>query len=104
MKPGSYRVEVTYPVRGNPKYFLVKDIKVGYRKRKVKKYLGVGEPGPDQLARFRELYANELETRAARKKAEKLMKKLVRDYDSWVDPERLPYHVLPAFDEMVKGQ
>ena len=63
-------MEINYPVRGSPKYFLVKDIKVRYKKRKVKKYLGVEEPGPGELAHYRELYANELEMRAARKKAE----------------------------------
>ena len=40
----------------------------------------------------------------ARKKAEKVIARLVQDYGAWIDPERMPYHVLPAFDQMVKEE
>ena len=35
-----YRVEVNYPQGGQPQFYLVKDVKVGQKKSKVKKYLG----------------------------------------------------------------
>jgi len=66
-----YRVEVSYPSKGKPKYFLVKDVKVRGKKRKVTKYLGSGNPpSPEELKKFRETYAYDIEAKAARKKAE----------------------------------
>jgi len=39
-----YCVEVDYPVKGSPRYFLVRDVRVGERKTKVKRYLCSGNP------------------------------------------------------------
>jgi fido (protein-threonine AMPylation protein) len=65
-----YRVEVTYPSKGKPQYFLVKDIKVRGNKRKIRKYLGVIPLSTADKNAFRKKYAYEMEMRAAIKKAE----------------------------------
>lgn len=71
MARGAYRVEVTYSKYGKPKYFLVKDILVKGKKRKVLKYIKTGEaPSNDELDRFKREHAYQLELKAARKKAE----------------------------------
>jgi len=63
-----YRIEVTIPEKRSPQYYLVKDIRVGNKKTKVKKYIGSGKemPSPGDIERFRILYAWELELRAAK--------------------------------------
>lgn len=65
-----YRVEVTYPSKGKPQYFLVKDVKVRGNKRKVRKYLGIVPLSAEQKDKCREKYAYEMEIRAAQKRAE----------------------------------
>lgn len=71
MARGVYRVEVSYTKTGKPRYFLVKDIKVKGKKRKVAKYIKSGEaPSNEELERFKRDHAYELELKAARKKAE----------------------------------
>jgi len=64
-------VEVNYSKGGKPRYFLVKDIKVKGKKRKVAKYIKTGEaPTNEELESFKREHAYELELKAARKKAE----------------------------------
>lgn len=65
-----YRVEVNYPKTGKPQYFLVKDVKVRGKKRKIKKYLGVVPLKAEDVDRYREIYAYDIELRAAKKRAE----------------------------------
>lgn len=66
-----YRVEVNYPEGGQPQFYLVKDVKVGQKKSKVKKYLRSGStPTADELATYRRDYAFDLEMKAAKKKAQ----------------------------------
>lgn len=66
-----YRVEANYPQGGQPQFYLVKDVKVGQKKSKVKKYLGSGSPPTSrELAAFRRDYAFDLEMKAAKKKAQ----------------------------------
>lgn len=65
-----YRVEVNYPEKGKPKYYLVKDVRVNGKKRKARKYLGVKPPTAEEINFFREKYAYIMETKAALKKAE----------------------------------
>jgi len=57
-----YRVEVNYPEKGKPKYFLVKDVKVRGRRGKVRKYIGSGIVAPlvSDINRFRREYAYEI--------------------------------------------
>ena len=50
--------------------FLVKDVRVGEKKRKTRKYLGHNPPSAIDIERYRKDYAYEIEMRAARKKAE----------------------------------
>lgn len=64
-------MEVNYSKGGKPRYFLVKDIKVKGKKRKVAKYIRTGEaPTNEELEMFKREHAYELELKAARKKAE----------------------------------
>ena len=70
MAQKKYRIEVSYPSRGNPKYYLVKDVWFRNRKRKVKKYLGVIQPTHEQVDHYRKKYAYWMELQAAKKKAE----------------------------------
>jgi len=65
-----YRVEVNYPKRGKPQYYLVKDVKVRGKKRKIRKYLGVVPPSVKDVEKYRERYAYEIELKAATKRAE----------------------------------
>jgi len=64
-----YRVEVYYPTRGRPKYYLVKDVAIGGKRRKVRKYLGVEQPTGEDLARFRREHGPWLEFQAVVAKA-----------------------------------
>ena len=71
MARGAYRIEINYSKNGRPRYFLVKDIVVKGKKRKVLKYIKTGDaPSPDELDRFKREHAYQLELKAARKKAE----------------------------------
>jgi len=71
MARGAYRVEVNFSKYGKPRYFLVKDILVKGKKRKVLKYIKTGDaPSNDELDRFKREHAYQLELKAARKKAE----------------------------------
>ena len=65
-----YRVEVTYPKKGKPKYFLVRDVKVKGKKRKARKYLGIVPPTAEEVEKYRREYAAEMEIKVAKKKAE----------------------------------
>lgn len=65
-----YRVEVTYPKNRKPQYFLVKDVRVRGKKKKVKKYLGIAPPSGEELERYRTEFAYDIELEAALKKAE----------------------------------
>jgi len=72
MSRAPYRVEINYPKKRKPQYFLVKDVAFKNRSTKIKKYLGCGEnpPSAADVQRYREKYAYEMEIRAALKKAE----------------------------------
>lgn len=71
MARGVYRVEVDCPKSGKPRYFLVKDIQVRGKKRKVLRYIKSGEaPTSQELEIFKQEHAYELELKAARKKGE----------------------------------
>jgi len=65
-----YRVEMVFPKHGSPKFFLVKDIKVKGKKRKVRKYLGIKKPTIDEIEKYRRDYAYHIEIKAALKRAE----------------------------------
>lgn len=67
-----FRVEVNYPAGRRPQYFLTRDVSVGDRRAKVRKYLGTTAPEPDQVERYRASYAPEMEYRAALKRADLL--------------------------------
>lgn len=63
-----YRVEVDYPKKGSPRYFLVRDVRVGDRKTKVKRYLCSGNPPThEDIERYRKIFSYDLELRAAKK-------------------------------------
>lgn len=63
-----YRVEVDYPKNKSPQYFLVRDVRVGERKTKVKRYLCSGNPpSHEDLERYRKIYSYDLELKAAKK-------------------------------------
>jgi Fic family protein len=64
-----YRVELYFPSSGQPKYYLVKDVAVDGKRRKVRKYLGVTQPTADDIARYRAKYGSWLESRAISAKA-----------------------------------
>lgn len=65
-----YRVEVNYPASGRPKYYLVRDVKVGKSRSKVRKYLGAEPPAPSDVERYRRQFGAHLELQAARRKAQ----------------------------------
>ena len=65
-----YRVEMDYPKKGKPRYFLVRDVRVKGKKSKIKKYLGVIPPTAEDVDNYRKRYAYDIELKAARKKAE----------------------------------
>ena len=65
-----YRVELTYPKNRKPQYFLVKDVSVKGKRRKARKYLGIKQPTAEEVDKYRIEYAYEIESKAARKKAE----------------------------------
>ncbi len=65
-----YRVEINYPMNRKPQYYLVKDVKVKGKKRKIRKYLGIIPPTAEDIEKYRKEYAYEIELKAALKKAE----------------------------------
>ncbi len=67
-----YRVEVVYPKKGKPTYYLVKDVSFRGKKRKAKKYIGSGKVAPtiEEIEEYREKYAYDMEIKAAQKRAE----------------------------------
>lgn len=75
-----YRVEVNFPERGRAQYFLVKDVKVGDRRRKVKIYLGVEPPSATDVERHRREKAPEIELKAAILRAELSTERLKADH------------------------
>jgi Fic family protein len=70
MGRAAYRVEVDYPSVGRPRYFLVKDVRVGEKRTKVKKYLGINPPDTREKARLSSKHATEMELRAAAQKGD----------------------------------
>jgi len=75
-----FRVEVNYPVGRRPQYFLTRDISVGNRRAKVRKYLGTTAPDALEIERFRRSYAPEMEYRSALKRADLLAAQYTCDY------------------------
>ena len=71
MSEKSYRVEVSYPKNSKERYYLVKDVRVGDKKGKVRKYLcSEKTPTYAELDDFRKKYGFELERKAAKKSGE----------------------------------
>jgi len=75
-----FRVEVNYPAGRKAQYFLIRDVKVGERRAKVRKYLGIKAPSAEDVARFRKLYAPEMEYRTALKRADLSAQQYTCDY------------------------
>ncbi|HSD58295.1 MAG TPA: Fic family protein [Methanotrichaceae archaeon] len=69
MLRSNYRLERHATKDGAEKYFLVKDIKVGQKNAKVRKYLGSAAPSPDDLKRLSQKLTLEIETVAVKKAA-----------------------------------
>ncbi|MDA0525290.1 Fic family protein [Methanococcoides alaskense] len=65
-----YRVEVNYPKDKKPRYFLVKDVWFKGKKSKIKKSLGTNPPSEDDIKRYTDEFAFEIEFKVAEKKAE----------------------------------
>ena len=98
-----YRVEVVFPTRGKPKYYLVRDVKVGRSKRKIRKYIGTRPPAPADLEDFRSRYAYDMELRAARKKAEMSGDYYRTEYISGPEQVKLEYlrHLYKTFTDLL---
>ncbi|MFZ2471463.1 MAG: Fic family protein [Methanothrix sp.] len=77
-----YRVEITYPSKRKPQYFLVKEIRVGDKHRKIKRYMGSGDTPPSayDVQQYCEKFAYEMEMKAALKKAEMSSASYTSDY------------------------
>lgn len=65
-----YRVEVNHPKDKKPQYFLTKDVRLKGKKTKIKKSIGNSPPTSDELEKYTQQYAFEIELKAAKKKAE----------------------------------
>ncbi|VVB71097.1 Fic/DOC family protein [uncultured archaeon] len=67
-----YRIEIDYPKNRSPQYNLVKEVRIGNKHRKIKKYIGSGytPPSPADVQRLCEEFTYEIELKAAQKKAE----------------------------------
>jgi fido (protein-threonine AMPylation protein) len=65
-----FRVEVNYPAGKKPQYFLTRDVHLGDRRGKVRKYLGTNPPTATEVERYRKSYAPEIEVRVALKRAD----------------------------------
>jgi len=75
----AYRVELTRS-SGKTKYYLVKDIRVGKKKAKVRKYVGVRPLTASERLEYSRRYAYELEFKAVKKKAELSASQFHADY------------------------
>jgi Fic family protein len=64
-----YRLDVHVSKDGSEKYFLVKDIKVGRKNAKVRKYLGTAPPTVEELQRMGEKLTVSIEAEAVEKSA-----------------------------------
>lgn len=65
-----YRVEISLRKRGAPRYLLAKDVKVHGKKLTARKYICSGTPPTlEEVERFREEFAYEMEMKIAAKKA-----------------------------------
>jgi fido (protein-threonine AMPylation protein) len=66
-----YRVELIYTKTGKKQYFITKDVKVGKRRQKIRKFICSGDisPSASQAQEFYEQHAYEIELRAAKKRA-----------------------------------
>jgi Fic family protein len=65
-----YRVEINYPKKGGPQYYLARDVKILGRKGKVRKYIGTKPPSAEELEAYRKKFASEMELKATVKKAD----------------------------------
>lgn len=75
------RVEVNYPKRGKPKYYLVRDVKVRSKKSKARKYIRSGVPlTSEEVEIIRKEFAYEMELKVAQKKAELSSSFYISDY------------------------
>jgi Fic family protein len=63
----NYRLERRASKDGAENFYLVKDIKVGKKNAKVRKYIGGFAPSPQELKRLSEKLALEIETQAVQK-------------------------------------
>ncbi len=88
MAKNSYRMEVSRS-SGGPKYYLVKDVRVGRRKAKVRKYIGTRPLTEKERMDYSRKYALELELRAVRKKAELAAPLFRADYLSEEEVRRI---------------
>jgi len=59
------RLEVSYQ-NNNPRYYLVKDVRVCTKNAKIKKYLGTTVPTPEDLDEYKKKYALEIELKAVK--------------------------------------
>jgi fido (protein-threonine AMPylation protein) len=98
-----FRVEVVYLTRGKPHYYLVRDVKVGQSKRKIRKYIGTRPPTPAELEDFRNRYAYDMEMRAAKKKAEMSGDYYRTEYISGPQQVKLEYlrHLYKTFTDLL---
>jgi len=65
-----YRVELSYTKKGTPRYFLVKEISVGKKNVRMRKYLGSGSPpSAQELEILKKKYSTQLELGAVEKAA-----------------------------------
>lgn len=62
-------MELYYPAGGRPKYYLVKDVAVEGKRRKVRKYLGLVQPSAEELEAYRREYGPWLEAQAVAAKS-----------------------------------
>jgi len=67
VEQSNYRLERRASKDGAEKYYLVKDIKVGKKNAKVRKYIGSSAPSPGELKSLSERLALEIETQAVEK-------------------------------------
>jgi hypothetical protein len=70
MLPRSYRIEHQSINDSHNKYFLVKDLKVGGKNAKVRRYIGSGPlPPPEEIERLSRKLALDIEVEAIKKSA-----------------------------------
>jgi hypothetical protein len=69
-KPNSpYRLEQRITKNNRTQYYIVKDIKINGKKRKITKYIGHTKPTENQLKQLCQKYAPEIENTAIEKKS-----------------------------------